>query len=140
MRRWENTRRTFANPERIRKAVLAKQKTFDGTLEGWWRNKYRSQAEWRDRTKGDLIEEYYWDLVIRRDDLEATWKREGGEQLARQITKLNKALQGMVAEEGLSGDPWLDDWDGEEEEEEPPPKPDPPEEEDDWKDVVHGRP
>lgn len=138
MRRWSSTRPTFANPERIRKSVLDRQDNLDGIVEGWWRKKYKSPLPWGDRTRGDLIEEYYWDLLLRKEDLEAEWKERGGEHLVRQIEKLTQILKGTDPKPGKTGDEWFDDWDGEEEEETPPKQPAVDEHDDDWQDVKYG--
>lgn len=128
-------RTTFADPERIRKAVLRAQDTFDGTIEGWWRGKYkRSAAPWGDRTRGDLIEEYYWDLVLKKEELEERWKAGGEPELAVRLTKIDAVLAGKDVESGKTGDSWFDDWDGKEDD---TPVDIDDVEPDDWKDISY---
>jgi hypothetical protein len=109
--------------------VLASQESsrLASTLEGWWRKKHQNRETWGERTEGDLIEEYFWDLVFEKEELERAFKQEGGEKLAARITQLEQVLQGKDVRPGKSGDPWLDDWDGEEDDDPPPrpPKPKP---------------
>ena len=93
-----------------------------------------------DRTRGDLIEEYYWDLAIKKDELEERWKSDGGHEVAKQLNRVTQLLKGSAVHAGKSGDEWFDDWDGDEDED-PPPKGKPVDiddiEADDWKDVAY---
>lgn len=82
-------------------------------MEILYRKKYpnRDTRRWEERTYGSVLAEYYLDLAIELDDLQ-NLSKDGSidENQIERMQTLEKALSDNIDK---SGDPWLDDWEGE---------------------------
>jgi len=94
-----------------------------GSLESWWRGRPEQPRPWGEASPGHALREYYWELAIELRRLKRQFEKgTGDEEAAPRITELERVFADDDTD-GVSGDSWLDDWDGKEAKEEEKPTP-----------------
>ena len=109
----------FADVAKIKREATKRATSDSDWLERWWRRKYipGKGKPWGERTPGGILREMFFDLAVELHELEESDGLDATQQ--DRLTKLEAVFQEDTSNIsiGQSGDPWLDDWDGEDMEE-----------------------